>query len=186
MNIQSLLELNSLFPESKYVQLATVDKNNQPSVRTVVFREFVQSTSDIIIHTDIRSEKMRHLSHCRNVQICWYFSQSREQFRISGDVEMVDSNNESLRHLRVAQWQKLSKAAKSAYFAGHPGTTLPLDDVNQHSVHTQNDFSEVSNKFVLLLVRPHQVDHLDLKTNPHTRIASKLENNFWQEKRLNP
>ena len=59
-----------------YVQLATVDSDT-PRCRTVVFRGFAPDGRLKII-TDKRSAKV---TESRRVEVCWWFSQSSEQYR---------------------------------------------------------------------------------------------------------
>ena len=68
-----------------YVQLATVDANNAPRCRTVVFRGFAPDGRLKII-TDQRSAKVQE---SRRVEVCWWFSQSSEQYRVAGDITYI-------------------------------------------------------------------------------------------------
>ena len=70
-----------------YVQLATVDANNAPRCRTVVFRGFAPDGRLKII-TDQRSAKVQE---SRRVEVCWWFSQSSEQYRFAGDITYIGS-----------------------------------------------------------------------------------------------
>jgi len=84
-------------PFDKYVQLGTVTAEGKPAVRTVVFRGFLQSrtSADDSIYkgsketltfiTDTRSNKMKESRHA---EVCWYLSGTREQFRLSGQLEV--------------------------------------------------------------------------------------------------
>lgn len=108
---------------SRYVQIATVDADGLPSVRTVVMREIFEDKA-IVVVTDKRSEKLNHLQNkhspfahnkapssssstdqktntdmtdafdgdmtftTKPCEVCWYFSLTKEQFRIRCKVSM--------------------------------------------------------------------------------------------------
>ena len=71
-----------------YVQLASVDESGLPRVRTVVFRGFAPDGCLKII-TDARSQKVQQSKH---VEVCWWFSQSSEQYRFAGELAYVGAD----------------------------------------------------------------------------------------------
>ena len=100
-----------------YVQLATVDSDNTPRCRTVVFRGFAPDGRLKII-TDKRSAKVKE---SRRVEVCWWFSQSSEQYRFAGDITYVggDGLDDDVA-LRKQQWGNLSDKAREQFFWAHP------------------------------------------------------------------
>ena len=79
------LHRNRPSPDARYVQLATLRENHRPAVRTLVFRGFLGDTNHLTFATDGRSEKVVELEHSPWAEACWYFPQTREQFRFLGD-----------------------------------------------------------------------------------------------------
>jgi len=77
---------------SRYVQLATVREDNRPSNRTVVYRGFLNDTENITFITDRRSQKVEELRRRPYGEICWYFPETREQYRFSGSCIVVHSD----------------------------------------------------------------------------------------------
>ncbi|EDO16761.1 hypothetical protein Kpol_526p14 [Vanderwaltozyma polyspora DSM 70294] len=84
-------------------QLATVDKinGNKPRCRTVVFRDFLfkdKNSNILTFNTDIRSDKIKEsilcdeLSGSTDFEACFYFHQTWEQFRFSGDCFILSQN----------------------------------------------------------------------------------------------
>ena len=59
-------------PSNRWIQLATVSEENEPRLRTVVFRGWHKDSS-MIIFTDRRSEKIGHLKSNPNAEILWFF-----------------------------------------------------------------------------------------------------------------
>ncbi|KAJ7962604.1 Pyridoxine/pyridoxamine 5'-phosphate oxidase 2 [Quillaja saponaria] len=103
------LESNAHLKHSSYFQLATIGSNGRPSNRTVVFRGFQDNSDKIQINTDGHTRKIEELKHCPFAEICWYFTDTWEQFRINGRIDIINgSNPDSL---------KLQQREKS-WFAG--------------------------------------------------------------------
>jgi len=173
-------------PEARYLQFATTDEQGCPSVRTVVFRGFVPDNDKFIVHTDCRSEKIRHLNHFNNVQLCWYFALTREQFRVTGHIDVIDNLHKQGSQLRSEQWQGISSAAKASYAGKTPGALMPLDDIHQATVEEDSDLESVNDNFVVLLLTPTRVEHLQLTTTPHTRNLYRFEQGTWLQDRINP
>lgn len=179
------LHRNRSLPQSRYFQLATVRKNGQPANRTVVYRGFRDKTNQIQIISDLRSEKIEQIAYSSWGEICWYFSQTREQFRLTGTLKVVTSTEDSLQSIRSIVWQKLSDAArlqfawpdpknpriaeKEAFFPPFPSVNEPLP------------------YFCLLLFNPIEVDHLELQGEPQNRWIYQLDqHNEWIIKSVNP
>ena len=99
-------------PSSKWIQLATINENQEPRLRTVVFREWIDNTS-FIIFTDRRSEKVIEIKENKSVEILWLFSKSKSQFRFKGKAEFINDNKN--------YWKNLSEKSKHKWFWPHPG-----------------------------------------------------------------
>ena len=67
-------------PSNRWIQLATVSEENEPRLRTVVFRGWHKESS-MIIFTDRRSEKIGHLKSNPNAEILWFFLKTKSQYR---------------------------------------------------------------------------------------------------------
>ena len=59
-------------PTNRWIQLSTVNNNNKPRLRTVVFRGW-QNESSMLIFTDSRSDKIEHLKYNSNAEVLWLF-----------------------------------------------------------------------------------------------------------------
>ncbi len=186
-NIQTALNTSDNKVTARFFQLATVDQDQTPAVRTVVFRGFLENTNNIIIHTDLRSEKIAQLEKNDKAQLCWYFVTTREQFRISGKVECVAHNtgNEEHERLLTQQWNALSASAKSSYEWDMPGVALCPSQTQLDSTQPNNPVS-VSEHFALLLFVPSHIDHLQLATTPHHRRLYHWQDQHWQHRDVNP
>ncbi len=160
-------------PESRYFQLATVDRQGFPDNRTVVFRGFLEADNQIKIITDQRSHKIQQLQQNPHATICWYFGKSREQFRLWGTIQMITSTtNEPWSVVRQATWQNLSENAQTQF--GWPEPASPRQNsATPLPVHTLDPDCPPAT-FTLLIFTPHQVDHLELRGNPQNRTCYQL------------
>ncbi|KAH6767328.1 Pyridoxamine 5'-phosphate oxidase family protein [Perilla frutescens var. hirtella] len=188
--ILSSIEANSHLKHYSYFQLATVSSNNLPSNRTVVFRGFENDGDKILINTDTRSRKINDLKHWPFAEICWYFTESWEQFRISGVVDVIDGTNPDPLKLekREKSWLESSLKSRMQYVAPSPG--LPAIATQQPSLSPPLDPSiGPVDAFCLLLLDPDQVDYLNLKTNERLTFTSGAGiqgQKLWTSERVNP
>jgi len=176
------LHRNRSRPYSRYAQLATVTPDGKPANRTVVFRGFSPDTNALMFITDRRSDKLVHLAHCPYGELCWYFTQSREQFRLGGPLHRVDSAAPApVQGVRQQVWQQLSAKGRSQF--GWPQPRGP----RQPSFEVQPvDDTHPPDTFVLLLLLPQQVDHLELRGDPQSRCIYHQTAGEWQQQEVNP
>ncbi|XP_014524142.1 pyridoxine/pyridoxamine 5'-phosphate oxidase 2 [Vigna radiata var. radiata] len=183
------LESNAHLKHSSFMQLATVGTNGTPSNRTVVFRGFQDNTDNIQINTDARTRKIEELKLCSSAEICWYFTDSWEQFRINGNVDIIDgSNAEPLKlQQREHSWFASSLRSRSQYLCPNPG--LPcLHEQAQPDISLDPSTGPID-AFCLLILEPHQVDYLNLKSNQRLTFKSSVSaaaEKSWTVERVNP
>ena len=160
----------------RYLQLATQGQDGYPANRTVVFRGFSDS-GELMIVTDQRSAKIEQLALSPKVEACWYFSRTREQFRIRGRVCTVDGDSRRDGE-RAEAWARLSAAAREQFFWPPPGKPL----TSSAAIPVSDAPSPV---FTLLLLEPECVDHLVL-TTPQQRFLSINNDDGWCSEAVNP
>lgn len=185
--IAHALHRNRSLVYSRYLQLATVKENGRPANRTVVFRGFLEDTNQLKFITDARSDKVDQIQQQPWAEICWYFPNTREQFRISGSLTLVGDNESQpiLQPARANMWQKLSDAARLQFAWPHP--SQPRVDEPAAFEPAPPDPSQPVANFCLLLLDPVQVDHLELRGEPQNRrIYSRDEQQEWCSQEINP
>lgn len=171
---------------SRYLQLATIQADGRPRNRTVVFRGFEDSSNQLKFITDARSEKIEQIGQNPWAEACWYFPNSREQFRLLGRLTCVGDGDfdETRSQARQRTWESLSDAARlqfawpspkkeraepSAFTPAAPDRTQPLEN------------------FCLLLLDPVEVDHLQLRGEPQNRMLYRLQDSTdWLIEDVNP
>eukprot|EP00742_Colponemidia_sp_Colp-10_P007488 GILJ01008067.1.p1 GENE.GILJ01008067.1~~GILJ01008067.1.p1 ORF type:complete len:263 (-),score=22.11 GILJ01008067.1:58-753(-) len=176
-SLERAISLNRQLEFSKYVQLATVDRNNLPACRTVGYRGMVPDSQDsnrcfLQFFTDCRSDKVDDLKHQAVAEVCWYFPLSRDQFRLRGEVKILSgesSTHAAYDELRRSAWQQMNETSRQLYEAQTPGTPCPdrADHNDLESYEPQPlDADKPSANFVVLLLSPTHVDHLILPPPP--------------------
>ncbi|KDP28463.1 hypothetical protein JCGZ_14234 [Jatropha curcas] len=183
------LESNSHLKHSSFFQLATVGSDGRPSNRTVVFRGFEENSDKIQINTDTRTRKVEELKQCPFAEICWYFTDSWEQFRINGRVDVIDGSNlDSVKlQLREKSWYDSSIKSRMQYLGPNPG--LPCLNERPSNEFFLDPSSGPVAPFCLLIVDPEQVDYLNLKSNQRimfTFTQNANGENCWNSVRINP
>ena len=175
-------------PEARFLQLATIDLDQRPRNRTVVFRGFLENSDRfpdcLKIVTDSRSQKIEQIKANPLAEVSWYFTKTRSQFRILGKLILIDSecSDLELQTARSAAWQALSEPARMQFAWAHPREP-------------RVDFLEIAppaptqplTSFCLLLLQPIEVDRLELRGTPQNRwIYLRDEQGNWSEQEVNP
>ena len=171
--LKSMRKKEGKSPSNRWIQLATVNDKNEPRLRTVVFRGW-RSESSMIIFTDRRSEKIKHLKYNPNAEILWFFLKSKTQFRFKGAInELMDSTN---------YWNELSEKTQSTWFWEYPGQKIKTDikpsQIKPNNLHRPNNF-------VVLQFEINSVDLLKLVSPIHKRYIWQKKDN-WNKLEINP
>ncbi len=177
-SLAEALRRNRRDADHRYFQLATLAEDGWPANRTVVFRGFSEDGQRLQVATDARSEKHTQLATNPQVEVCWYFVRSREQFRIRGRAALHDAGAVEA-PARERLWNAMSDAARAQFFWRDPGAALGEGaDIPV----TQSPPAS----FLLLEVEPLQIDHLQLASQPQQRHRSWIERGAWQSFPMNP
>ena len=185
--LSSAIHRNRSKPHSRYFQLATISTEGVPRNRTVVFRGFLDDEQNQLkIITDSRSAKIQEIQHQAIAEICWYFTKTREQFRIMGELYLVTAaeTDSTLQQARNTTWHNLSDSARSQFAWPDPGKTAA--DPSAFEIEPLDKNAPLEN-FCLLLLTPKTVDHLQLKGDPQKRCIYTLESDLsWSDRSVNP
>ncbi|MEH2060092.1 MAG: Npun_F5749 family FMN-dependent PPOX-type flavoprotein [Nostoc sp.] len=185
--IAHALHRNRSLVYARYLQLATLQANGRPANRTLVFRGFLQDTNQLKFITDTRSAKADQIQQQPWAEVCWYFPNTREQFRITGCLTLVsgDDFHQDLQLARIAMWQELSDAARLQFAWPHPGK--PRVKTPEVFAPPAPDPVQPVPNFCLLLLDPMQVDHLELRGEPQTRsLYHRHDQQEWSSQAINP
>ena len=157
---------------NRWIQIANVSKNNQPRVRTVVFRGWLDNTT-MLIYTDKRSEKYKDLEINNNIEVLWLFFKTKSQYRFRGKVSELEDNNK--------YWDNLFDRSKDQWFWPTPGEKIDRED----NISTIENKLSKPNNFSVLKININEVDLLKLEKPLHKRyIWKKIDN--WKCVEVNP
>ena len=179
------LDQNRSLPYARYLQLATVRTDGRPANRTLVFRGFLEGTDQLKLVVDARSQKSEQIDRQPWGEVCWYFAETREQFRISGSLRLIgDTYPEPIQQARQTTWQKLSDSTRLQFIWPEPGA---VRSATTAFATTPPDSTNPPKCFCLLLLQPVQVDHLELRGEPQNRWLYRYEDSqTWSTEAINP
>jgi PPOX class probable FMN-dependent enzyme len=180
------LSRNGQSPGCRFVQLATIGLDGRPAARTVVFRGFVGDARDLCFTTDARSAKCAEIARSPEVEICWYFAETREQFRLAGAIRMVDASTPDapLLAARREVWRTLSEETRASF--GWPPPGEPVDP-GASIPSAGPDAESPPDTFALMLFSARAVDHLELVGPPQRRWRYAVDaNGRWSVREVNP
>ncbi len=187
--LQKALHRHRSQPEARYVQLATVDLQGYPRNRTVVFRGFFNDTDQLQFAVDQRSEKVSQLQQRPQAEVCWYFAKTREQFRLSGVMTLVQDPQDISQDLQTARshlWDQLSDQSRLLWY--WPTPKADQASAADYKVEIPKAATPPPT-FVLLVFTPYQVDHLQLKGDlnyPQIRHLYHQQDATWVRRSVNP
>lgn len=170
---------------SRYPQLATIRHDGRPANRTVVFRGFLPETNCLTFVTDSRSEKVHQIGQNPAAELCWYFTQTREQFRLAGQAQVIthpDAEGDAPVAYRQT-WEKLSENARQQFAWPHPGKPRATEGFDRRSLAE----SAPLKTFTVLIFDPDAVDHLELRGSPQNRYQyARQPDDTWETLAVNP
>lgn len=179
--LDAQLERHAHLPYSRFVQMATVREDGRPANRTLTFRFFLDD-GRLLFTADTRTEKMIQLAANPWAEACWYFTESRMQFRLLGTLQpTTGSTDEELVSARLRTWRERSGESRQSFTWPNAGEPLAARESFSKEV------SELPpENFALLLLAPERVDVLDLAPSPHAREVHTLEQGEWRSLAVNP
>ena len=153
----------------------------------MVFRGFYKNTSSLMIATDCRSNKIKDIGINPRGVVCCYFYGTQEQYRISGDIRVIDMEcrDQEYAAARHELWGILSDSIKEQFYWPQPGS--PCRTVNGSQTVSAPSSANPPASFCLLVLKPDYVDYLNLGFRPHRRIIHELQRDgTWSEQAVNP
>ena len=200
--------------DSLWTQLSTIGTDGYPSNRTIVFRGFLHdyiklndSVSDpiLIFCTDLRSQKVKELELNPKSSLCWYFPDTKEQFRLNGDAFILQNSiqvkNENalnispqeIQDVKLSVWKNISNKTRAQFSWPHPKHPIDTESTNVplEKMELNDDMeSDALNNFGLLLLIPNRVDYLKFRNVgpfPNQRyLYSKRKDDSWDVEQVNP
>jgi pyridoxamine 5'-phosphate oxidase len=180
--LEQAMQQHAHLPHARFVQLATLRTDGRPANRTLVFRDWLEGEDRLLFTTDLRSAKVSQLEASPWAELCWYFGETREQFRILSQVSIgTHVTGGELAAARARCWHEASDATRQSFTWPPPGEVraAPSTFDEPPSVEPPPDFG------ILILV-PAEVEYLDLRVRPHLRRVYRRVANAWTDVVVNP
>ena len=183
--LERSLDENRAAPHHRFIQLATLGLDGAPRVRSLVSRGFGEGHS-LLFCADLLSEKTGELHAEPRAELCWYLTESREQYRVRGVAEVVTSAE-----ARAAKWRGLSPETQAQFSWPPPGRALGSREVSSSDAPLAQAggpvarSAEVPRRFVLWRLHAQRVDHLKLGP-PAQRVIYELAHGEWRAREVNP
>ncbi|GIL57782.1 hypothetical protein Vafri_12929 [Volvox africanus] len=190
--IQRSLSKNKHLANSRYVQLATVRQDGRPANRTVVFRGFLADDDDSLTFvTDSRSRKVQELAVNPAAEVAWYFPQTREQYRIAGNLVVIDAAHvdNALLEARARVWSAMSESGRQQFGWPHPGRPRAAEDPEAWNNPAPGPQDPPLDTFCLVVLRVDEVEQLLLRSNERFRYSKAIKEDgslAWAEESINP
>ena len=168
------------------VALATSDKNNIPSVRMVLLKDF--NKDGFIFYTNLNSQKGNELKENTNATMCFHWKSLLRQIRIVGTLKLVDDKtaddyyNTRAYDSRIGAWaSKQSSILKSRQELQDSLESFKKKYNDKNSVPRPGHWSGWN-------LKPTSIEFwLDGDNRIHERLEYSLdENNNWVKKLLSP
>jgi len=165
----------------------------KPKNRTIVFRGFKKCPGTkkkcLKFVTDSRSEKIKELGSNPSCEIVWWFPGTSEQYRITGDVDVVtDQSDEEQQFVRESLWNEMSNPGREAFY--RPAGNIIINQTNKEELTEvkvpaggrdgDGNVLPVPKTFVVLLVWTDTIKYLNLKGN-FAQIDRHTENSWTSE-----
>jgi pyridoxine/pyridoxamine 5'-phosphate oxidase len=159
----------------RYLSLATVGKENQPSQRTVVLRDF-KHNSLFTVFTDARSKKVEDLRNNDSCSLLFYDSEQQLQVTVKGQASVITEGIENLK-----QWKKSgSKGAHSYTSVKSPGEIIDKPD-NAYDWDLENP-----EHFCMIHIEARSIEFLQLDGHRHLRSTRTLSDGSWEREWIAP
>ncbi len=185
---------NAAARHSQYFQLATVRPDGRPAARTVVFRGFLDAGAAPdapTFVTDARSRKAAELAAAPWAEAVWYFTETREQLRLSGRVALVGggaAEPAALAAARAAAWARMSPPGRQQFAWPAPGAPIAGGEAAAAAlldVPTPAADAAPLGSFLLAVLEVDAADHLDLRSNRRRAFARRPDGG-WDEALVTP
>jgi len=100
------LILDTFLYHAAYGQFATVNQSSIPSVRTVHFH-FIPDRDQLVVSTNLKSEKCTHIQHNPFVSGCYWYQQKGVQIRFQATASIISENDVVKDPLLETMWNKM-------------------------------------------------------------------------------
>ena len=149
--------------------ISTISPDGAPNSRTVILRGISEGLDQLMIYTDIRSDKVLELRDSSRVSLLFYHPPKKLQLKVSGEAE-IHHNDE----LSRVEWERNGKRGAGSYISElRPGREIaePQEGWKKHPVDNRH--------FCVILIRIDSMEFLQLNGDRHLRSVKKGNTMQW-------
>ncbi|OAE34832.1 hypothetical protein AXG93_2528s2000 [Marchantia polymorpha subsp. ruderalis] len=197
------IQANKHLKHSEYFQLATVRENGKPANRTVVFssRCFIKPAQSWRFtfqyftvtgvpdpnKANVKQFTIEEIKAQAFGEICWYFTDTREQFRISGTLDVIGEADRNAVRLKMREraWFQSSPNSRLQFVGPSPGFPCPEGGPNDSTTPQLDPAQGPVENFCLVTLEPQEVDYLNLRKNKRY-VFQKMGEFSWTQREVNP
>jgi hypothetical protein len=155
-------------------------------LRTIVLRKVDKAARRLLLFTDTRSPKVRHLKAHPQVALTFWHPKRKVQLRIQGEVTLQQGGEEARRY-----WDHLSVQGRASYATVQaPGTPADMDTTglppDWSSELSTSATDHAFSNFMLIYVMVTEIDALHLHQEGHQRGCFVWEEGEWRKEWLIP
>lgn len=146
--------------------LSTITEKNIPNARTIILRDFLHPSWQLLFHSDKRARKVYEIKKINNICLVFYDRKERIQIRVMGKGKILKNYDNS--------WKKLSVFSRYNYASyKNPGETsdIPTSGINEE---IKNDMIKTFKNFSTILVNINVIDWLYLDKLGNRRAEIKI------------
>jgi pyridoxine/pyridoxamine 5'-phosphate oxidase len=162
--------------------VATIDEDGAPSQRVMVLRAADPALRSLRLHTDLRSDKLRHVGRDARVALNFYDVAAKLQLRVMGSAT-AHAGDEIAR----AAWKSSRPQSRLCYEQHEPPGSVIVKPLAELPVDRR--FAEADDglkNFAALVVEVSAVEWLYLAIEGHRRARWKWNGNAWEGTWLAP
>lgn len=162
-------------------QLATVDAEGAPDLRSVILRAADVETTALRVHSDARSTKCAQLAADGRAALLVYDARRKLQLRIRGRISLHGDDATA-----EAAWQAAKPMSRVCYrIEPGPGTAIATPDGYRHPEPATDATDPGREHFRVLLLQAESLEWLYLAADGHRR-ARWQQSNGWRGEWLAP
>jgi len=172
----AIAKMRREFPQSYVIQLATVNSQGKPKVRSVLFEDLKTSEKEQVLVSMKCSKKSNKFakaledgSATADGEVCWWVEDSNCQWRFSGSVDLVSDGDE-----RRRLWDHMNAGGKGQFLLPQDAGEMQrkTEELREKQIEKLKSFGEDQSAafdapmedFLVCVLRCEEIDYLNLGT----------------------
>jgi PPOX class probable FMN-dependent enzyme len=176
---QSALASGAARGVPRVATLATVDRSGAPHARGVICRR-IDPDGQLYFVSDARSNKNLDVRGEPRVEVVFWMPAVQTQFRVAGEMRVTSLGQDE--PLRRELWRELTDETRALFHWPTPGIAVAADETYPRAVSAD---VLPPGTFEVLILKPSQVERLNISTFPHRRRRWRSEAS-WSGVDVNP